>query len=434
MGRFGFNSGTRVSGDFFRTARSAAGMLVVGTLFLVIAPAQTVYADDYHYQNILIGERAAGMGGAFTAIANDASAVYYNPAGLALVSDSSLSVSANLYGVTSGTFENAYGAGNNLSYNTVHVIPSTFGGVKKLDDDSALGFGAFVTDSLAYKDNTKALIGGTVNAVVESVYSEETLQVGASYARRMGANWYLGVSLFYVNRSMNSLNSFLLTSGSPATISDSAQSIDYSHASLFARVGTLYRPSERLMLGLTVSTPSVKLSGKGYIYDRDSTAGVNINRDDLATGGGVPWNMRAGVAYRQSESLTFAADFSYFTANRFSLFPEYGAGTEVVTKEVYNLNAGMEYRYGNMPIRAGIYTNNSASAGYGQATWDYLDVNMIGFAFSVGHEDEHTTFNAGLNYLGGSGSATGYDQNLNPTPAPAKEGRLYVFIGSSYFF
>ena len=39
-------------------------------------------ADDGHYQNFLVGERAAGMGGAFTAIANDPSGTYYNPAGL----------------------------------------------------------------------------------------------------------------------------------------------------------------------------------------------------------------------------------------------------------------------------------------------------------------------------------------------------------------
>src|SRR5438094_8616567 len=42
-----------------------------------------------------VGERAQGMGGAFVAVADDASAIYWNPAGLANVNqlDSQLNVS-----------------------------------------------------------------------------------------------------------------------------------------------------------------------------------------------------------------------------------------------------------------------------------------------------------------------------------------------------
>lgn len=57
------------------------------------------WADQFHYQNVVLGERAQGLGGAFTAVADDASGVYYNPAGLAFAQSNDISGSANaIYG------------------------------------------------------------------------------------------------------------------------------------------------------------------------------------------------------------------------------------------------------------------------------------------------------------------------------------------------
>jgi hypothetical protein len=55
-------------------------------------------ADDTHYQDFLVGEHALGIGGAFTAIADDASAAFYNPAGLALMGRLTISGALSVYG------------------------------------------------------------------------------------------------------------------------------------------------------------------------------------------------------------------------------------------------------------------------------------------------------------------------------------------------
>ena len=57
-----------------------------------------VYASFANYNSVLIGERAAGMGGAFTALSNDpAGCSFYNPATLTRMKGNKLSASVNLF-------------------------------------------------------------------------------------------------------------------------------------------------------------------------------------------------------------------------------------------------------------------------------------------------------------------------------------------------
>jgi len=58
--------------------RAAGGASAVFAIFLLIVPA-VAHGQDYG----AVGTRAQGMGGAFVGLADDASAVYWNPAGLA---------------------------------------------------------------------------------------------------------------------------------------------------------------------------------------------------------------------------------------------------------------------------------------------------------------------------------------------------------------
>ena len=53
----------------------------LAALFLIAGGAR---ADDTHYRALPIGAHSIGLGGAFTGVADDASAAYFNPAGLAL--------------------------------------------------------------------------------------------------------------------------------------------------------------------------------------------------------------------------------------------------------------------------------------------------------------------------------------------------------------
>jgi len=69
----------------------AAAGLIVGLL------ATQSLADQQHYNNVIIGERAQGMGGAYAGVSDDASGVVYNPGGLAFAQSNDISGSANAF-------------------------------------------------------------------------------------------------------------------------------------------------------------------------------------------------------------------------------------------------------------------------------------------------------------------------------------------------
>jgi long-subunit fatty acid transport protein len=91
------------------------------------------YADDFHYNNILIGDRASGMGGAYTAISDDASGMFYNPAGIVYISDRNFSASVNAYSAQYKTYDNVIG-GQPFKRQSNALLANYFGIVKSVGD------------------------------------------------------------------------------------------------------------------------------------------------------------------------------------------------------------------------------------------------------------------------------------------------------------
>ena len=58
--------------------------------FFIVIPVTSLGADN-NYRDFLVGGRAIGLGGAFTATANDVTSLLYNPAGLSFVESTSAS-------------------------------------------------------------------------------------------------------------------------------------------------------------------------------------------------------------------------------------------------------------------------------------------------------------------------------------------------------
>ena len=94
-------------------------------LLLLAAALLPGVALAENYDPYPIGPRASGMGGAFTAIADDAAGVYYNPAAPADTTSETISLSTSLYGFVGGRERNALGQDEHYQYNNYQVIPSS---------------------------------------------------------------------------------------------------------------------------------------------------------------------------------------------------------------------------------------------------------------------------------------------------------------------
>jgi hypothetical protein len=81
--------------------------------------AAQLKADDTHYKNMLVGERAATMGGTYVAISDDSTGCYYNPAGIAYAVGDSLSGSGNVLHLCLTTL--AYSKNTNLTRFAFHM-------------------------------------------------------------------------------------------------------------------------------------------------------------------------------------------------------------------------------------------------------------------------------------------------------------------------
>ena len=121
-------------------------LIRVAALFSLSLPA---YGDIFHYNNLLVGERAMGLGGAFTAVSDDASGMLYNPAGIAFAISNDISGSAQAYYQRKILYKKTIGQDSFTEKSSANTAPF-FGGLQKVDDiipGMAVAFGIFNLDS-----------------------------------------------------------------------------------------------------------------------------------------------------------------------------------------------------------------------------------------------------------------------------------------------
>ncbi len=418
--------------------------LILSTLLLA-APA---LADDYHYNNILVGDRAAGMGGAFTAVSDNASGCYYNPAGIVYGVGSNLSASVNAFSVSNKTYKGALTdvSGNALDWEqTSTVLLPNFFGATYDSPYGTLGFSYAVPDSVQRKQkqtftNIKSSIpGAQIDEYILNINDvDNTYVFGPSFGMKATDDLSFGVTLYGFYRDATVIRNQLLR-----VDNNGNDEFEWNNGYIYRTeygvkpmLGAMWSPTEKLVLGLTVSKgilfdssneQQVTFRGlSGYTYsglpdfsNPDSLVFLKVDDDTKRK---FPLTSTLGLAYFASPELLLSLDVSYHDA------PEDGM------ESVINAAAGIEYyltdRYA---LRAGLFSDlaNTPDVKSGVTNQDE-HVDLFGGSISLARFTRSTSTTVGVTYSYGSGdsqiiSGSSSVQDL-------ESSNLLAFLSAAYNF
>jgi long-chain fatty acid transport protein len=322
------------------------------------------------WNNTLMGARAIAMGAAFAGVADDASAIYYNPAGLAF-QESKLNLAIDGFYILP-THEYVYPTGSRAQSKFSSSIPQLFL-TYQTSDRLTIGFGAYVPYAGGGVDwvegqlpvpSLRSYLG------IVSLTPTVSYQVSEKFSVGLNINFYH--SVFEVD-----------------TIADpiGPMKTEESGSSLSAGLGLMFWPSERASLGLSIRGPAkMTLTGKTSIsVDAPGLGLVSLDLDS-ETRFNLPWDIEIGFAYRLSDKflVTTSAQYTMWSALKsidktiknvpnpdFSTY-DIEESEPMNFKDILIVRAGMEYTIsGGLALRAGIGMDRAA------APAEYLNVANI---------------------------------------------------------
>lgn len=319
--------------SYHRTSTRPKPCAGVSLLLAVLLCPAEASAQRSNYESVLFGERASGMAGATMALADEPSAVFYNPAGLAQLDYDILGLSVQALGGVASAGEGLVRIGDT----TASTSSSTFGA---LPTSAAYSFplgsaGTFalsavvpVIQDVAYSHGLQAP-DGTVDLVVESSIQEEEILIGPSYAVRAGPI-HFGATAYieYASVGIESLQAVAATDvgGSTFALNRTRRSSG-QQVGITGVFGALVRFNPRWSAGLRLRFPNLPLySSSEHTFVETVTVGGSSTGQTMIHGAAGtmtyphPFGVGLGLAYR-ARRLHVALDVrSYLPTNQYELF------------------------------------------------------------------------------------------------------------------
>ena len=447
--------------------------LLVGFILLV-APA--VMGQDGRLVGQLYGDRAFGLGGAFTAFADDPSAAYYNPAGLAFGGDKMFAGSLQVFDKETLSLDGDFAprpgsmARAQLTSETTGLFPTAGASLSKLSDNQFFSIASFTP--LHRVANYSGVVSETTRGLTHSVTlstnsEEKRTLVGPAYGLRLSKSFGIGAALYLSTYSFNRSSyrtKYIAENRNPnattwSSTSQYSERYETQIESLAASpaVSLLYRGSQGLRFGAIMRLPSMPLLGDAklsYRGFRFQNGGVITSELDGVGQADEPttYNFTFGLGYEVPRKFAISFDTSVHLGTEVTSFelPSRFSASQGVDPDVpltrklntvINYAAGLElYVTENLPLRVGAFTNYSAnpeipSLTSGVAYAPYL--NELGGTVSFGYFGSKGSVHIGI----GGAQSTGhvvlsYPEGTNQLPSriDAEGFRYFVTLSGAVSF
>lgn len=322
------------------------------------------------WNNTLMGARAIAMGAAFAGVADDPSAIYYNPAGL-VFQNNRLNFSIDGFYIMP-THEFVSPTGSSAQSQFSSSIPQVFV-TYQTSERLTIGFGAYVPyagGGVEWNEGQMSTLSLKSYLGVVSLTPTVSYQLNPKLSVGLNINFYR--SVFEVDTVAESLG---------------PMKTEESGSSLSGGVGLMYKPSERASFGLSVRGPAkMTLSGTTTISVVVPGLG-NVALDlDSETKFDLPWDIEVGFSYRFSDKFLFTTSAQYtmwsvldkldktiknVPREDFSTY-DIQQSEPMNFKDILIVRAGMEYNIsGGLALRAGIGLDRAATPA------EYLNIANI---------------------------------------------------------
>lgn len=405
--------------------------------------AHSARANFANYNSILIGDQAAGMGGAATAMVEDASGMaWYNPAGLAKLRGQSFSAAVGIY----KKFDIRYNQDGDLTQASLsanqgffRALPSSTGSVIRPKQIESLQGWTMALSILVPEYQT---FNGEIFSQDQSsstlTLTTESIWVGTGFARDISPRDSVGLTIYYTARSVTkSVNdtTYINTTQSQIFTEDR----NMTQNSVVAIIGWHRDMDDKWKIGTSFRLPSFHVAGKADVTQTEITNGSispPVSRRGIETKARIPWKASVGVAYVDPGSFRWAFDVNAYGAQSYGDVEEFELAEKIEQRQVWNVSTGLENVWADwLKTRVGIFSNYSSHPDpdpalvQGQA--DHVD--QAGFSANLAFRSENIEYTFGGYYTGGRGRSV---QRINQVyeVVPKTENVFTMLVGTSYSF
>ncbi|MFO7606403.1 MAG: hypothetical protein R6W72_08905 [Desulfurivibrionaceae bacterium] len=416
----------------------------LGVMLSVIMLTSPVYGDEEHYANQLIGDRAAGMGGAYTAVSDDPAGAYYNPAGIVYARSANLTASANTFSSTEKTYESVLGRRHDWKRESYSVLPNFFGIIQPLGD-GYLGL-SFAAPDLLTEDQDQqfnesfpsSLDGIDVFSYTINIHKRDnTYKFGPSYARELNRKLSIGLTGFFHYREKDFIkNEYVLLDnfslGNTYRDFEWTNYYEESYEYGFEPIlGIMWTPADRISVGLRLSQVQVFYSDTTFQTTiRREIPGDFLNQRALMENHDTerehPVNARLGLAWFASEALLVSGDLSYYSSVDDDFFGDREA--------TWDFALGTEWYFSpRAALRMGFFSKSANTAELtadGKNQNEHLDLYGISASLTKFARNSSITGGFAVNY--GEGEAQVFTDN--PTIQDVESVGYAIFLSTSYSY
>ncbi len=357
--------------------------------------ASSLYAGGFQINEN--GARAMAMSGAFTGLANDPSAVYFNPAGILQLKGTNFYFGSTLISPSASYTDTK---SNVLNMDSQLFTPINFYVTHKLGDQLAVGLGVNNQYGLGTKWDPSSVVRYYAgNTSIKSFFF--TPVVAYQWTENLSVS--AGLNIVYADVEISKKSPAPIPGYVEPTILMKGNKMGFGFTA-----GLLYKFSDVFQAGLNYRS-QVKLEFAGTatsdpasFYHPLLKTNLPYPNGDITAPLNTPQNVTFGIAFKADPALTLTADFQFvgwssydklavtFASYDLDLNPANGvqnvSSQDRNYKDTYIIRAGAEYLASEkLAIRGGLlYDKNPVLTEYVDPTLP--DANRIGLNLGFGYK------------------------------------------------